>query len=344
MTPGASPACDLAAAASWLAASAPLDVAPLDRVLERQRDDGSWGAADDWRRRVLPTLWTVNVLAELGAASGPAWDAAARFLAARGTTDGGVFSRDGRRDGVLACYVAIAATTYLLGGRPDLAAPQVAWILRHQDVREHGISRRGGVEPYHSGLSHRYGGCFASTSCLVGVVKAGRALELWRRTGQSRTGRSNTGPSRTGPSRTGQTGAAALTGTDARDVDELLGVIRDALLARSLMRTGDGRVLPLGVPPARADEWLVPTFPVDWRTDLVEVLDLAARTGPYDERLQPAVDRLAALQRPDGGWPLLRSFWPTGFPALEPRSSRRSSRLATDRVVAALTACPAGTA
>ncbi|WP_246169104.1 hypothetical protein [Actinotalea subterranea] len=324
MTPGAPPVCDLAAAASWLAASAPLDVAPLDRVLERQRDDGSWGAADDWRRRVLPTLWTVNVLAELGAASGPAWDAAARFLAARGTTDGGVFSRDGRRDGVLACYVGIAATTYLLGGRPDLAAPQVAWILRHQDVREHGVSRRGDVEPYHPALSHRYGGCFASTSCLVGVVKAGRALELWRRTGQ--------------------TGTAALTGTDARDVDELLGVIRDALLARSLMRTGDGRVLPLGVPPARADEWLVPTFPVDWRTDLVEVLGLAARTGPYDERLQPAVDLLTALQRPDGGWPLLRSFWPTGFPALEPRSSRRSSRLATDRVVAALIACPAGTA
>lgn len=293
-------------------------MSPLVGARARQRPDGSWGAGDDARRRVLPTLWTVAVLAELGAVDDEAWHDGVRFLAAHASTDDGVFSRDGRPAGVLSCYVAIAASTYVLGGRLDLAAPQVEWILRHQDVREHGVSRRGDVEVYHPALAHRYGGCLASTSCLIGVVKAGRALDLWRRS------------------------AGAEAGAARRaEVDRFLAVVRDALLARRLWRTRAGRVLPLGTPPARAEEWLVPTFPLDWRTDLIEVLDLVLRTGTgdgdlRDERLAPALERLAGLQRDDGGWPLLRSFWQPGFPALEPRSARRSSRLATARVVRAL--------
>lgn len=309
------PACDLVAAESWLAASAPLDVSvAVGSVAERQRGDGSWGSADDVWRRVLPTLWTTAVLAELGATRDPATVAATTFLSAHAATQDGVFSRDGRRDGVLACYVAIAATTYALCGRPDLAQPQIEWIMQYQDVRERGVSLRGGVERYHPGLAHRYGGCLASTTCLIGVVKAGRALEVWRRTAPD-----------------------PVPLVDGRDVDELLAVMREALLVRRLMLRSDGRTLALGTPPARAEEWLQPSFPLDWRTDLVEVLDLVARTGPADERMQPALERLAALQRPDGGWPLLRSFWPAGFPSVEPRSSRRSSRLVTSRVVAALT-------
>ena len=42
------------------------------------------------------------------------------------------------------------------------------------------------------------------------------------------------------------------------------------------------------------------------------------------------------------GWPLLRAFWPAGFPALERRSTRRSSQLVTARVAAALAAAGLG--
>lgn len=234
-------ACDLAAAESWLAAAPPLDLSVVvSSVAERQRQDGSWGAADDVWRRILPTLWTTATLAELGAAGSAAVSAGAAFLSAHAATDDGVFSRDGRRDGVLACYVAIAATTYLVSGRRDLAEPQVAWIMRYQDVQEHGSSLRGGVGIYHPALAHRYGGCLGSTTCLVGVIKAGRALELWRRS---------------------EPDLVRSRGT--RDIDDLIAVTREVLLTRRLMLRSDGGILPLSVPPARAQEWLQPSFPLD---------------------------------------------------------------------------------
>ena len=179
--------CDLAAARSWLASSPPPDLSALGTVAERQHADGSWGSTDDVHDRVLPTLWTTLLLVQLGGSGTAAPRAGADFLATRAATDDGVFSRGGRRDGVLACHVGIAATTYQLAERHDLAEPQIQWLTRYQDVRERGFSRRGGVELYHPGLVHRYGGCLASTTCLIGVVKAGRALELWRRTDRSAT-------------------------------------------------------------------------------------------------------------------------------------------------------------
>lgn len=308
----------------WLDGAPPLPEDGIGRVLAAQRADGSWGDADDVRRRVLPTLWTVSLLGDLGLGGTDAWHAGAELLARRATTDDGTFSRDGRREGVLACYVSIAATTFLLGGRRDLAAPQVAWLLRHQDVRDHGASRRPEVTTYHPALATRYGGCFAGTTCLIGVVKAGRALEMWSRDPAVSAGTVSGGTVSAGPSFSA--------------CGEALTAIRDALLDRHLMFRRDGGVVPLGTAPTRAHEWLLPTFPLDWRTDLVEVLDVVARTGPADQRMQPALDHVASLQLPDGGWPLLRSFWPRGVPALEPRTGRRPSRAVTERVVAAVEA------
>lgn len=321
-------------ARAWVAASARPSADPWSPLLGAQRADGSWGAADDWRRRVLPTLWTASTLGELdrlgelghvgppsagtdprhrGAAADvrSASAAALQFLGERAVTDGGVFSRDGSRGGVLACYVAIAATTFLLGGRPDLAEPQVDWILRYQDVRVHGCSRRGDPDGYHPGLATRYGGCLGSTSCLIGVVKAGRALRLWRDLADPRDdGR-------------------------ADEVHAMLEMVRDALLERELMYTRSRDILPLGTHADRAADWLAPTFPLDWRTDLIEVVGQVAATGPADARMQPALDHLAEMQHPAGGWPQRRTFWPPGLPALESRS-RVPSRLVTLRVLDAL--------
>ena len=238
-------------------------------ALGRQWPDGSWGPTEDSDRRLLPTLWMTKVLTELGLDStSPAWRRAVGFLTSNAHTPEGTFSITGRRTGVLSCYVGIAAATYLRGGRPDLAAPQVTWLLAYQDVRVHGCSLRPGVVgAFSPHLRTRYGGCLSSTTCLVGLVKAGIALELWRR--------------------------AHPTDDATEATDTLLGAIREAFLARSLFRRGDGSVLPLGTTPERADQWLLPSFPLDWRTDLVEVIGLVTRTGTPDVRLQPALDALA---------------------------------------------------
>lgn len=279
-------------------------------ALNAQRDDGSWGEPEPPTRRVLPTLLMAKALAELGVARHDGWTSAVGFLAEVAHTDDGVLSLDGRRDGVLSCYVGIAASMYLLGDRPDLAQPQVRWILDHQQVRRGGRDLRTvPAEHYSDHLAVRYGGCMSETTCLVGLVKTGQALRLWRDAHEGRA--------------------------DDRVVD-LLVSIREAFLSRRLFLAADGSTLPLGVMPKHAEDWLRPTYPLDWRTDLIEVLDLVASTGPPDVRLQPALDRLAGFQLPDRSWPLLRTLRPADLPLLERRSRTRGSAFITTRVLAAL--------
>ena len=112
---------------------------PRGRGLRVQNEDGSWGDASDPRRRVLSSLWMAKALSELGVDDGhPRWHRAAEFLADVSHTRSGVLGLDGRDASVLSCYAGIAAEMYLLGGRPDLARPQIEWILRYQDVRVRG--------------------------------------------------------------------------------------------------------------------------------------------------------------------------------------------------------------
>lgn len=283
------------------------DAAPVADAFSRQRVDGSRGAADDRRRRVLPTLWMVKALGDLGVgARHIGWRKAVDFLSSVTHTRTGVFSLSGGPDRVLSCYVGIAAVTYLRAGLRDLAEPQIAWIAAHQDVRRKGVQcRPGTVEPFSRHLQTRYGGCMADTTCLIGLVKAGQALELWVR------------------------GAA-----DTPDVVEARGVleaIREAFLSRRLLYRGDGSVMGLGTPAGDPAQWLLPTFPLDWRTDLIEVLDPVARCGAPDLRMQPALDRMAGLRLPDGTWPLRRAFWPADLPALARRGGRRGNPLVSCR-------------
>ena len=106
-------------------------------------------------------------------------------------------------------------------------------------------------------------------------------------------------------------------------------------LERELFRRADGSVLPLGSPASQPDRWLRPAFPLDWRTDLVEVLGLVAWSGPPDPRAQPALDLLSQSARPPGGWSAGRGAWPADLP-LDGVVRGRPSPLATARVVTAL--------
>ena len=250
----------------------------------------------------------VKLLAELGIDDGhDGWHAGARFLAERAHASGGVFSIDGHDGGVLSCYVGIAGETYLRAGRADLAEPQIEWILHHQEVRVGGRSRRGQATMlWDERLRTRYGGCMATTTCLIGLVKAGRALCYW------------------------------LERSADQRASELLAVIREVFLERRLLYRRDGTVMPLGGSGGQAVRWLDPAFPLDWHTDLLEVLDLVAAAGVIDERVQPAIERLARTQSPDGSWPLRASFPPSDIAPLERRSRRRGSPLVTSRVIGVL--------
>ena len=74
--------------------------------------------------------------------------------------------------------------------------------------------------------------------------------------------------------------------------------------------------MPIGVYGADPARWLLPTYPLDWHTDLIEVLDLVARTGPPDTRMQPAVDHLTEARLPDGGASIPHRFATEDFAVL----------------------------
>ncbi|HAL73457.1 MAG TPA: nitrogen fixation protein NifH [Clostridiales bacterium] len=54
--------------------------------------------------------------------------------------------------------------------------------------------------------------------------------------------------------------------------------------------------------------WLKPGFPLMYQTDILELLDIFASLGWWDERLRDALEIIKGLQKPDGRWILENSF------------------------------------
>lgn len=274
-----------------------------------QRDDGSWGDAVTASARVLPTLWVVKALVGAGLeGSGPQGvqpiAAAVEFFAHHATTEAGTFTISGAVKDVLPCYVGLAATLFRDAGRPDLVGPQLDWLTRYQQVAVAGKSLRD-TENWGHRLDRRYGGCFAATSCLIGVA---RAAEAWSRGD----------------------------GTEERDAYE---VASESILMRDVAFTRDGtRLLDLPAPSKKEGMWTLPAYPSDWRVDLVDVLHAVARgTREPHLRAARAVELLMANRRADGSWARgwhVTSPYLKGFGA-SPRG--QGNPIATARAYVALT-------
>lgn len=242
----------------------------IQAAFDKQRDDGSWGAAAPSEDRVLPTTWVLKTLVESGLdQETDQVHMAIEFLARVGRNRRGHFSTSWDDDGVFPCYVGLAARVFRDAGRPDLVKYQLDWLTQYQKVSVKGVERRE-VEEWGHDLDTRFGGCMASTTCVVGLV---RAVGAWR----------------DGPYQEHADAAA---------------VARETLLERELVFTSDGSaVLPLPSPGAKSDGWVPPGFPTDWRIDLLTVLDdLADPSSAPDPRARRAVDLAMSLRRSDGSW------------------------------------------
>jgi hypothetical protein len=63
--------------------------------------------------------------------------------------------------------------------------------------------------------------------------------------------------------------------------------------------TGDRHMRP---------EWLVPSAPLMWNTDLLEMLGILAQLGVHDERMRPAINHVVGLKNDKGRWNMGKSF------------------------------------
>ncbi|WP_019176970.1 prenyltransferase/squalene oxidase repeat-containing protein [Methanomassiliicoccus luminyensis] len=88
-----------------------------------------------------------------------------------------------------------------------------------------------------------------------------------------------------------------------------------------------------GIDPARP-EWLELGYPHMYETDILEMLDILARLGVWDERMTPALDILLSKQDDEGRWTMERSYNGRFLVSVEPNG--RPSRWVTYRSLSML--------
>ncbi|MBK6869809.1 MAG: hypothetical protein IPG94_00055 [Kineosporiaceae bacterium] len=284
----------------------------LARVLAAQHGDGSWGAQATLTGRIITTIFTARSLQEAGVAAPggaaqAALDRALDVLAATAIVEGAA-SITGAGDGVLSCYSGMLARLMVNAGRAEQAQPLLDWIVRYQPVVFGGIGYHQPPEPmWGEYLRHRYGGCMASTTCLLGLVPTLSALVIAERAGL---------PVAAQPQLT---------------------AMRRLLTDRRVLFARSGTVLPLAG-RTKADptgtRWLAPAFPRDYVIDLIELVQLAVDLDVPADALTEAVELIASWRLPDGGWPMSGTRrLPLAYRP-EKVDRRRSSPIITARVAA----------
>lgn len=235
----------------------------------------------------------------------PALGRALDFLAGAAVVDGGG-SIDGRRESVLSCYTGMLARLFVGAGRLDEAEPLLRWIVRYQPVAFGGTAYHEPVGPmWGEYLRHRFGGCMADTTCVLGLVPTISALVVARESGMD------------------------------VEAEAHLGAMRQLLIDRRVMFGRSGAIMALAG-RTRADptgtRWLVPAFPLDYVVDLIELVDLATRLGVPDASMTEAIELIESWRLPDGGWPLLGRRRLADAYRPEPVDRRRPSVITTRRV------------
>jgi len=276
-------------------------------LVARQWPDGSWGRHASEGGRIVTTIFAARSLQEAGLHQEPGLSRALDFLARTAVVDGGG-SIYGTRDSVVPCYTGMLARLLVRAGRVQEAAPLLAWIVHHQPVAF-------GDRVYHQPpgalwgdyLRRRYGGCMATTTCLLGLVPATSALVSAKEAGL-------------------EVGA-----------EPLLEAMRNLLADRRVMFGRSGTVIPLAG-RTRADpagtRWMLPAFPLDYVIDLVELVQLGVDLGVPGSAMGEAVEVVASWRLPDGGWPMLGIRRLTEACRPESLSRSRSSTIITNRVAA----------
>lgn len=278
----------------------------LARVVAAQRDDGSWGEQAAAPRRIVTTIFTARSLQEAGVADSSV-RRALDFLVTHAVAHGGA-SIDGKPDSVLSCYTGMVARLLLRAGRTDEALPLVRWIVRYQPVAFGGtVYHRPMEPPWGEYLRHRYGGCMAGTTCLLGLVPTMSALL-----------------------------AARDAGLDV-DTEPQVTAMRRLLTDRRVMFGRSGQVLPLAG-RTKADpsgtRWLAAAFPLDYVVDLVELVQLAQDVGVPREAAAQSLELVDSWRLPGGGWAMVGSRrLPHAFHPERP-DRRRASEVISARVAA----------
>ncbi len=251
---------------------------PVPRILAAQQADGHWEGRDRfYTAKYRGTVWTLLILAELGADGADARVRAACEAVLRDSQDpdSGGFSWErskkaggGLHTSVVPCLTGNLTFSLIRLGMLDDPRVQraVDWITTYQRFDDAEGEAPAGW-PY-----DRYKMCWDLHTCHMGAVKALKAL-------------AEVPPERRTP---------AMRRTIAAGAEHLL---RHHVHKRSHDLTKVSK-----------PSWLRFGFPLMWQTDVLEILLILTRLGYRDERLREALDLVASRADAQGRWRLQQTL------------------------------------
>lgn len=222
-------------------------------------------------------VWSLIVLAELGADATPQIRAQCEYLLANAqeTQDGGFSMHTAQRTGggriteVIPCLTGNMVWSLIRFGYLDDPRLQkaIAWMTRYARFND-GVEETPQVPPY-----DRFEMCWGKHVCHMGVVKILKALSAI-------------------PNEQRKTG----------DVGETIQKATEFLLMHHIYkRSHDLR-------RTSKPGWLKFGFPLMYQTDALEVLDILTGLGVHDSRMDEAVDAVVAKQDTMGRWHAENTF------------------------------------
>jgi hypothetical protein len=263
------------------ARSSELKTGAAGRIFAKMAPGGWWGRPEDFymRSKYHGTVWSFLLLGEMGCAfSDERFQAAAEFLLERAQRldNGGFTYADSDpksfRPVAIPCLTGNLVWAMAHSGLTGDSRLQRAagWLAENQHLRD-GPGDPPITEPpgMQKALSEA---CWGRHTCMMGVVKGLKALAAW----------------------------PAELRTPA--IDKAIREGLDFLLKhRLIFRSHD----PLAVAKAEYTRF---GFPLMWRTDAIEMLEVCLDLGVREEALRPALDLALAKQGPDGRWRVEQSF------------------------------------
>ncbi len=251
---------------------------PIANILAKQNPAGHWDEPDRfYRAKYKGTVWSLIILAELGADGGdPRIRKACDFILenSQEAADGGfsyersVTKGGGRPSGVIPCLTGNMVWALVRLGRIADRRVQRAidWIVRFQRFDDGAIRAPRGV-PY-----DRYPMCYGKHTCHMGVVKALKAL------------------------------AAIPVEKRSPEIEKTIRSGAEYLLKHRIYKKSHD------LNAVSKPSWLKLGFPWMYQSDILEILRILTGLGVRDARMDDAVEILISKQLDSGAWKLENTF------------------------------------
>ena len=251
---------------------------PASAILGSMNVDGSWGdPARFYNDKYTGAVWNLILLAELGAdPADPKVRQACEFILNNSQSlesSGFSYTRSAKTGGGLASGTIPCLTGNMVFSLIKLGFLDDPRVQQAIDwITTWQRADDGESQPPHNAIYDRYEMCWGRHSCHMGVAKTFKAL------------------------------AAIPADQRSPSVLAKTAELGEYFLKHHLYKKSHD--LAAVAKPG----WLKPGFPLMYQTDILELLDIFASLGWWDERLRDALDIVKGLQQADGHWSLANSF------------------------------------